>query len=162
MEFVFIDEIFFVLFQVSGCFSRPQLCQRLMDEVNSKSNSFQTCADRIVWALTTKKSVAQKTIQSQPNLWKTCATSQRSLYLPVCLLQWNGSINCNLFLIQNVQFFSLVLQVYMCIGIPVAVWYQLKFGSELLLQLLGWFDFSFVSVEAEREKTEGEGWKGKF
>ena len=47
----------------------------------------------------------------------------------------------------------------MCLAIAVAVWYWLKFGRELLFQLLGWFGFLFFRADAEDER---ERWKGKF
>lgn len=128
---------------------------------NSRSNSIQTCANRIVWALTTKKSTAWKTIQSKPSLRKTCTTSHMSL-LPACLLAWNGSGNCNQLLIQRVHFFPLALQVYACRGILVTTWHQLKFGSGPLFQLLGCLCFSFFWLGAMWQKPEGERWKYMF
>lgn len=137
MEFVLISKI---ICSSSRCFPRcPQL---ETDVTNSISNSIQTCADRRAWDLTTKKSTAWKTIQSQPSLWKTCTTSRMSLS-PACLLAQNGSGNWNRLLIQRVHFFPLALQVHACRGILVTTWHQLKFGSGLLFQLLGCLCFSF-------------------
>lgn len=146
MEFVFIDEIFLFFFEWMFFLGLNSVRDYLMS-VNSKGVSFRPVLTEKYYLKNHQKQA--KLLENMCNWPHIPVTYQLVCGMKwLCILQSISNPKCSLS--------SMVLQVYVCIGILVAVWYQLKFGSKLLFQLLCWFHFLFFRVDAVWQKTEGE------